>query len=100
MARYGRAYQYLPTPYQFLQPLIVQAVARARARAAWFHKHDPKLRFLREIDKQATTIDMKLAKEEKGILRTHISGGGIAKQDIAKYNEDVDDECDYCHDNI
>lgn len=84
------------TPYQFLQALVVQTAARARTKAAWQYKHDPKLRFLRGIDKQAFTIDKKLTKEEKGILRTHVSGGAIAKKQIAGYNKDVTDPCDYC----
>ena len=61
-----------------------------------FHNPDPKLRLLREIDKQASKIDCKRTSEEKGILRTHIIGGGMAKHDIARYNDDVGDTCDYC----
>ena len=31
--------------------------------------------------------------KEKGTVRTSIMGGGMAKHDIAKFNEDVDDDC-------
>ena len=99
MATHEEPIDILNTPYQHLQPLIIQAAARARTRAAWYHKRDHGTRLLPEIDKQASTINRKLSNEHKGILRTHISGGGIAKQDIAKYNEDINEVCDYCQAN-
>ena len=45
-------------------------------------------------------MDVKLSSEDKGILRTHISGGGMAKRDIAQFNEDADDTCDYCRNEV
>ena len=51
---------------------------------------------LREIDKAANQLDPKLPAEEKGIVRTALMGGSMAKQEIDKYNEDIDDTCNYC----
>ena len=47
----------LKTPYQHLQFLVVQAAARARTRAAWFHTRELNTWLLQEVDKQATAID-------------------------------------------
>ncbi len=53
---------------------------------------------LKEIDKEATKMDQKMPDEEKGTLRTSLMGGAMAKQDIANFNEDIDDDCNYCKD--
>ena len=34
--------------------------------------------------------------EDKCIVRTAMMGGAMSKQEIAKFNEDYDDACDYC----
>ena len=46
---------------------------------------------------QATKISMRLNAEETGLVRTSAMGGGIAKQQIANINEDIDDQCNYCN---
>ena len=51
---------------------------------------------LREIDKEATKLSKKLTDVEKGIVRTAVIGGGIDKQEIAEFNEDVDERCGDC----
>ena len=71
--------------------------ARSRTRAAWINKDKSATAGLREIDKYASMIDGKMEEGEKGIARTIIMGAGIAKQDIAEINEDVDDTCTYCN---
>ena len=53
-------------------------------------------RGLREINKEASQLDPKLPAEEKGVVRTALMGGSMAKQEIAKYNEDIDETCNYC----
>jgi hypothetical protein len=83
------------TPYQSLQPQLIQMAARARTIAEW-NTANVKVRGLREIDKEATAIHSKMSAEEKGVLRTTLMGGAMAKQDIAKINEDVDDNCNFC----
>ena len=80
------------TPYQSLQPQLLMMAARARTIAEWTRLHlmNDQTRGLREIDKEASQPDPKLPAEEKGIIRTAVMGGSMAKHDIAKYNEDVD----------
>ena len=75
------------TPYQHLQHLITQAASRARTVADWNNKHT---RGLREIEEEATKISSKLTPEEKGIVRTTISGGGCDKVQVANINEDIE----------
>ena len=86
----------LDTPYQSLQPQLSQMAARARTDAAYSNR---KLwnAGLREIDAQATKISKHLNAEDTGYVRTATMGGGIGKADIAKINEDIDDQCNYCH---
>ena len=36
--------------------------------------------------------------KKNGILRVALMGGSMVKQEIAKYNDDVDDACNYCKD--
>ena len=55
----------LKTPYQHLQSLIAQAAARARTKAAWYHKRDLSTRLSHEIDKQASAINNNLTNEER-----------------------------------
>ena len=38
-----------------------------------------------------------MEEDEKGVVRTIIMGGGIAKQDIGETNGDVYDACTYCN---
>ena len=72
--------------------------ARVRTLAEWERKHHANTlaRGLREIDKEANQLNPKLSDEEKGGIRTAIMGGIIAKQEVAKFNEDFDDTCNYC----
>ena len=45
---------------------------------------------------EASQVDAALNDEEQGIVRTAMMGGTMAKQEIAKLNEDYDEECSYC----
>ena len=53
-------------------------------------------RGVREIGKEASHLDPRLPTGEKCIVRTDLMGGSMAKQEIAKYNEDIDETCNYC----
>jgi hypothetical protein len=84
------------TPYQSLQPQIIQMLARARTSAAWKACDKPRLNGLREIDPIATRINNKIDEEDKGLIKTINMGGGMTNGDIAEWNEDVDGTCSYC----
>ena len=69
------------TPYQHLGPLISEAAARARTRAAADSKTIN--RNLHEIDKKATLAGTrKMTAEDRAMLRTIQSGGGYGKTDL------------------
>jgi len=53
---------------------------------------------VREVDRTASQIDPSMDEEDKGFVRTAMMGGTMAKQEIAQFNEDCDEECDYCKD--
>ena len=48
------------------------------------------------MDKEASQISKKLSDEEKGIVRTAISRGNMAMEEIANINEEYDETCNYC----
>ena len=77
-------------PYQSLQSQLIMMAARAWTLADWERKHheNTTARGMREIDKGASRISMALKDEEKGIVRTAISGGNIPTKEIAKSNQD------------
>ena len=50
---------------------------------------------MKEIDSEIIARCNKLEKEESGILMTIQIGGGYGKDDLAKFDEDVDEECEY-----
>ena len=85
-------------PYQSLQPQLLMMAVRARTLAEWDRRHhiNTLTRGIRRIDREASQLDPKLPVEEKGIVRTALMGGSAAKQEIAKYNEDIDDTSNYC----
>lgn len=55
---------------------------RARIIAEWNRVHhvNTLTRGLREIDKEASRLDPKLPAEEKGIVRTALMGGSLARE--------------------
>ena len=74
------------------------AAARARSIAEWNRKHhiNTFASGLREIDREGSQVNPGMTDEEKGIVRTAMMGGAMAKQEIDKFNEDYDATCDYC----
>ena len=84
-------------PYQSLQPQLLMMAADARTTAGWNKRHHANTltKGLREIEKEASQLDSKVPAEEQGVVRTALMGGSMAKQEIAKYNEDVDESCKY-----
>ena len=73
--------------------------ARARTIAEWDRRHHTNTLTIGpiELDKEASQLDPTLPDDaEKGIIRTAWMGRSMAKREIAKYNEDVDDTCNYC----
>ena len=68
---------------------------RARALADWERKHHQIItaRGLREIDKEAGEISTALNDEEKGIVRTAISGGNLAAKEVPMFSQDYDETC-------
>ena len=87
----------LNIPYQCLQPQLLQMLARARTRARSQAEGDkPSLKGLTEIDQIATKVSKQIDEEDKGIIRTVSSGGGMTTGDIAGWNEDVEAMCTYC----
>ena len=70
---------------------------RARNKAEWSRSTSTRMiGGLREIDREASQIDKHLSDLEQGVVRTAMMGGTMAKQEISKFNEDVDDNCNYC----
>ena len=87
----------LNIPYQCLQPQLLQMLARARTRARSQAEGDkPSLKGLTEIDQIATKVSKQIGEEDKGIIRTVSSGGGMTTGDIAGWNEDAETMCTYC----
>ena len=86
------------TPYQSIQPQLLMMVARAITIAEWnrMHQANNQTRGLGEIEHEASQLHAKSPAEEKGMVRRAQMGGSMAKQDIAKYNEVVDEDCNYC----
>ena len=82
-------------PFQRLKAALNATAARARTRAEWLRPNTKGIR-VREIDRAATQVDPKMSDEDKGMVRTTMMGGKMAKQEIAKFNNDYDDLCDYC----
>ena len=83
-------------PFQKLKVALNATAARARTRAEWLRRNSKRMN-VREIDRTASQIDPKLSDESTGLVRTIMMGGTMAKQEIAKFNEDYDEKCDYCH---
>ena len=82
-------------PYQHLKTQAHMMVARARTRAEWTTGKGSRPK-TREIDREASQPSDKLSEEERGIVTTSMIGGGMAANDIASINEDVDKMCTYC----
>lgn len=76
----------LNTPYQSLRPQLLMMAARARTLGEWERKHhlNTFTRGLREIDKEASQLNLTLPEKEQVTIRTAVVGGSIAKQEIAK----------------
>ena len=71
--------------------------ARARNGAEWSRNPSIKMaRGLREIDREANQVNKAFIELEQGVVRTAMIGGTMARQEIAKFNEDIDDTCNYC----
>ena len=70
-------------------------LARAGTRAAWLANEKCTNCGLREVDKEASSLDPKMKEEDKGLVRTMRIAGGIAIVEISQINEDVDDTCTY-----
>ena len=56
----------------------------------------PSLKGLREIDQIATKVSKTIDGNDRGIIRTVSSGGGMTTGEIARWNEDVEPICTYC----
>ena len=82
-------------PYQHLKTQAHMMVARSRTRAEWLAGKGSRPRTI-EIDREASQPSDKLTDEEKGIVATAMIGGGMAGNDIASFNEDVEKQCTYC----
>ena len=82
-------------PFQKLKVALNATAARARTRAEWMRRNSKRMN-VREIDRTASQIDPKLSDESKGLVRTTMMGGTMAKQEIAKFNEEYDEKCNYC----
>ena len=81
-------------PFQYLKELVTEIGRRARTEAGRSLKYS-KLA-LKEIDYEASKRSGKLTSEEDGILKTLQMGGGMAMQDLAKLDADLEDGCTYC----
>lgn len=85
----------IPTPYQHLGPLVLEAAARARTKAAQGTK--TLNRGLEEIDAQVTlNCRRTMSTEDQAMLRTIQCGGGISKIDLQAMGVAQDTTCDYC----
>ena len=71
----------LRMPYQHLNKHTNMMAARARTQAEWIHS-EATIR-VKEIDRKASQVCEKLTDEQKGIARTILMGGGIAKEEIS-----------------
>lgn len=85
----------METPFQHLGPLVREAAALARTRAAADSKTINAN--LHEIDTKVTLDDTKkMAKEDKAMLRTIHCGGGLGKLELMELGYVQDSVCDYC----
>lgn len=85
----------LNVPYQHLSQSLLEAVARARTKAAKGTKTINAI--LSEIDAYVTNASLKvLDEEQKALVNVLKSGGGYGKVDLAKLDSDVSGTCDYC----
>ena len=75
-------------PFQYLKELVTDVGRRAKTEAGRSLKY-AKLA-LKEIDNDATKRSGKLTSEEDGILKTLQMGGGLAMQDLAKLDAEVE----------
>lgn len=83
-------------PYQDLKKQIHMAAARARTKAEWRRATTTRMEELYEIDRIASTVDTKLAEEDRGIIRSVQCGGSMGKQLISTFNNAYEDKCNYC----
>ena len=84
----------LRIPYQSRKGQLHMMATRARNKAEWCRSTTTRMTTgLREIDREASQIDKHLNDLEQGIVRTAMMGGTMAKQEISKFNENVDGEC-------
>ena len=81
-------------PYQYIKDLVGAMGRRARTQADRSTKYS-KLA-LKEIDYDATRRAKDLCKEDEGFLKTIQNGGGLAMQDLAKLDADLEPICTYC----
>ena len=85
----------IQTPYQHLGPLVLEAAARARTKAANGTKTIN--RGLEEIDRQVTTAGTNsMTEEDQAMLRTIQCGGGISKVELQAMGAAQDTVCDDC----
>ena len=84
--------------YQHLKQHTNMMAARARSQAEWI-QNEATIR-VKEIDRQASQVCGKITDETTGFTRTIMMGGGIAKEEISKYNQDIDSTCDYCKEEV
>ena len=79
----GEPIDVLNMPYQNLKMLVYATAARARTRAEWNRSTTSTRLHARDIHREASQIDPKLAGGEKGMVRAAMMGGTLAKQEIA-----------------
>lgn len=85
----------IQTPYQHLGPLVFEAAARARTKAAQGTK--TLNRGLEEIGGQVTLSSRKtMSTEHQAMLRTIQCGGGISKIELQAMGAAQAATCDYC----
>ena len=88
-------------PYHNLKPLVLKTVGRAKNRAGWHRGASSKRsRAPLEIDNDLSCINLSMEDEEHGILRTVQTGGNLACNETADFNQDVSRVCSYCNQDI
>ena len=81
-------------PYQYLKQLVGDLGRRSRTSTERGTK--PTKLGLPEIDVGATKRCSKLTAEDVGHLKTVQTGGGLGKDDLAKFDNEDNPMCDYC----